>query len=413
MVKRPKRWLILTQYYAPEIGAPQIRLRSLAWELKRKGFDVEVLTAMPNYPSGEIFPGYKSRWRCVETVDGIKVRRRWVYAATGKSAFGRLANYLSFTFMALGTVLFSPKPDVLFIEGQPLTLGIVGLMLKWLRKVPYIFNVPDLQIQVARQLGFMNNHLMLTLALKLEKAIIQNSWSVSTVTYGLIEYFTDRGLPQLQVSFLPNGADADFLVPSSPDVEMLERWHLQDKRTFIYIGTLSYYQGLETLIHAAALLQKEQDIAFLIVGDGSERARLMQLATELGLQNIIFALNTYEEMARLYSIAFASVVTLRKMEFSRSMRPSKIFPSMSCGVPIIFAGDGETADLLREHRCGIVTEPEQSQLLADNILRLVNDPALRDEMGHNGRLLVEREYAWSVIVRRWLDELGIEYEKQR
>src|SRR3954468_21919896 len=105
---RGRRWLILTQYYAPEIGAPQIRLRALAHELRRHGNDVAVLTALPNYPSGKIFPGYEGRSGCQEELDGVKVRRCWIYAATGKSARVRLANYLSFTMTALWAALTGP-----------------------------------------------------------------------------------------------------------------------------------------------------------------------------------------------------------------------------------------------------------------------------------------------------------------
>jgi glycosyltransferase involved in cell wall biosynthesis len=405
MVKNTPQWLILSQYYAPEIGAPQIRLRSLARELKNRGFDVEILTAMPNYPAGKIFPKYKRRWKCEETIDGLIVRRRWIYAATGKSAFSRLANYLSFTITALLAALFSPKPHVLFIEGQPLSLGVVGILLKRLRGVPYIFNVPDLQIDVARQLGFMNNRRFLNAALKLEQLIIQDSLSVSTVTHQFIEYFVNRGLPRSQVSFLPNGADVDFLIPQPPDQELLERWKLHGKKVFLYVGTHAYYHGLDTLIQAAALLRDHDEIAFLLIGDGPERSRLIQLVYEIGLQNVVFGESPYEEMARLYSIAYASVATLRKMEVAKSMRLSKVFPSMSCSVPTIYAGIGEAADLILEHRCGVVVEPEMPELLANAISKLASNPSLRDEMGRAGRTLIEREYSWSIIVLQWLDEL--------
>ena len=72
-------------------------------------------------------------------------------------ALPRLANYFSFTFSALMAALFGPRPDVMFVESQPLSLGLVAVLMKWLRGVPYIYNVPDLQIDVAKQLGFVSN----------------------------------------------------------------------------------------------------------------------------------------------------------------------------------------------------------------------------------------------------------------
>src|SRR5262245_31400454 len=105
VMKTASRWLILTQYYPPENGAPQIRLRSVARVLRRQGVNIEVLTAMPNYPAGRVFPGYAGKWRVREQLDNISIRRTWVYAGTGKSAFIRLANYLSFTLTAMGAAL--------------------------------------------------------------------------------------------------------------------------------------------------------------------------------------------------------------------------------------------------------------------------------------------------------------------
>ncbi len=150
-----RRWLILTQYYPPEIGAPQIRLQSVAREFQRHGIEVEVLTALPNYPTGRIFPGYGGHWKVKESIEGVLVTRTWVYAGTGKSVPVRLANYLSFTLTAAVAALTGPRPDLMFVESQPLSLGLVAVLIKWLRKVPYIYNVPDLQVDVGRQSSFI------------------------------------------------------------------------------------------------------------------------------------------------------------------------------------------------------------------------------------------------------------------
>jgi glycosyltransferase involved in cell wall biosynthesis len=404
---RKRRWLILTQYYPPEIGAPQIRLRSLARELGRNDIHVEVLTAMPNYPEGKVFPGYSGKLALREEIDGVSVRRSWVYAGTGKSARIRLANYLSFTFTALLAALSGPRPDVLFVESQPLSLGIVAIAMKWLRGVPYVYNVPDLQIDVAQQMGFMSNRALLGIAKRLEDFFLRQSWKISTVTHRFIEHFEDRGLPRGQISFLPNGADSDFLKPREPCDALLSKWGLHGKKVFLYVGTHAYYHRLDVLIEAATLLRDHSDIAFLMVGSGPERARLEQMAAERKLPNVVFGQSPYEEMDRLYSIAFASVATLRNMKVAEGMRLSKIFPALSCGVPVIYAGFGEAAELLEDSGCGVVIPPEMPDLLAEAILKLCSDPGARDEMGRAGRKLVESEYGWSVIVGRWLDEIGI------
>jgi colanic acid biosynthesis glycosyl transferase WcaI len=408
MVTMPgRRWLILTQYYPPEIGAPQIRLRSVARELQRHGIGVEVLTAVPNYPTGRIFPGYAGHWKIKENIEGVSVTRTWVYAGTGKSVPVRLANYLSFTFTALITALTGPRPDLMLVESQPLSLGLVAVLMKWLRKVPYIYNVPDLQVDVARQMGFMKSRSFLGLAFRLENLFLRQSWKVSTVTHRFIEHFRDRGLSEEQITFLPNGADTDFLKPRPASYELLDRWGLHGEKVFLYVGTHAYYHGLETLIEAATLLRENSDIAFLMVGEGPERTRLKATCVDRKLDNVIFGTSPYEEMDELYSIAFASIATLRNIEVAKGMRLSKIFPSLSCGVPVIYSGFGEAADLIRTTKCGIVVEPENPMLLAQAIKTLASRPDMRSELGRCGRTLVEREYSWSAIVQRWLTEIGL------
>src|SRR5262245_1213924 len=279
-----RRWLVLTQYYPPEIGAPQIRLQAMIHELRRNGLDVEVLTAFPNYPAGKIFPRYKGKWRMRETISGVPVRRTWVFAGTGKSATIRLANYFSFTFTALVSALFGRRPDVLFVESQPLSLGLVAVLMKWLRGARYIYNVPDLQVDVARQLGFVRSGWFLKAAFALENFFLRNSWKVSTVTDGFIKHFESRGINRSRITFLPNGADAEFLKPMSPSSELLGRWGLKGKKVFLYVGTHAFYHGLDTLVEAAALLKHRQDLAFLFIGDGPERPRLERMCNEKNLQ---------------------------------------------------------------------------------------------------------------------------------
>lgn len=402
------RWLVLTQYYPPEIGAPQIRLRSLVTELRRHGVEVDVLTGMPNYPAGRVYPGYEGRWRMREVLDGVSIRRTWTYPATGKSARARLANYFSFTFSAMFEALTGPRPAVMFVESQPLSLGLCAVLMKWLRGVPYIYNVPDLQIDVARQLGFIENRWFLRLALGLENLFLRHSWKVSTVTDRFVEHFESRGIPRRQITFLPNGADTVFLRPQPPSSLLLDRWKLHGKTTFAYVGTHAYYHGLDTLIDAASYLQDRPDIAILMVGDGPERERLRRLATTRGLNNVVFGESPYDEMAQLYSLAFASVATLRDVPVAKGMRLSKIFPALSCGVPVIYAGYGEAAELLEAERCGIVVRPENAEALAAAMRQLADDPDRRNRLGVSGRAFVERDYSWSTIVGRWLREVGIE-----
>jgi len=406
MVKQGERWLILSQYFAPELGAPQLRLRALARELRRHGIEIEVLTGLPNYPTGTTFPGYRGRWRMRETIDGIPIRRTWLYGATGRSARVRLANYFSFTATALVAALLGRKPNRMFVESQPLSLGFVAVAMKWLRGVPYVYNVPDLQVDVARELGFLESGAALSMMTKLENLFLRQAWNVATVTDRFIEHFESRSVPRSKISVLPNGTDPEVLQPLPPDNELLDRWSLHGKKTFVYIGTHAYYHGLSTLIDAAALLRHREDIAFLLIGDGPEREPVRALARNLKLNNVVFGSSPYEEMARCYSIAYASLAVLKDLDVARKMRLAKVFPALSCGVPVIFSGAGETPELLEQYEAGVSVPAEDSAALARAIESLADDPDRRAAMGRAGRRLAENQFSWPVIVERWLNEIG-------
>jgi len=213
-------------------------------------------------------------------------------------------------------------------------------------------------------------------------------------------------VPRSKISFLPNGTDTEFLRPLPPDEALLDRWSLHGMKTFVYIGTHAYYHGLSTLIDAAALLRDREDIAFLLIGDGPEREPVQALARELELSNVVFGSSPYEEMARCYSIAYASLAVLKDLDVARKMRLAKVFPALSCGVPVVFSGAGETPELLELHEAGVSVRAEDPAALARAIEDLVDDPARRDAMGRAGRGLAENQFSWPVIVERWLNEIG-------
>lgn len=390
-----------------------MRLRALARELQRNGMAVEVLTAMPNYPDGRTFDGYTGRVLMTERIDGIRVRRTWVSAGTGRSAFTRLRNYLSFTATALVAALTGPRPDVLFVESQPLSLGVIALLMKWLRGVPYVYNVPDLQVDVARQLGFIRNEVVLHAASVMETLFVRQARCVAVVTERFRDHFVARGVAADRVIFMPNGADTALLRPEPPCVALLDRWALHDKKVFVYYGTHAYYHGLGTLIAAAARLRHRPDIVFLMVGSGPERARLEAESARLCLPNVIFGGIRPDEATALHSIAWAALATLRDVPVARTMRLAKIFPALSCGVPVIHAAHGEGAELLTRNACGIVVPPEDPAMLADAIIQLADDRVLRDLLGRNGRSFVEREYDWRTIVARGLARIMPQLRDER
>jgi glycosyltransferase involved in cell wall biosynthesis len=401
-----RNWLILSQYYAPEPGAPQIRLRAMSRELVRNGCRLRVLTALPNYPNGRILPAYRGKLTAREIIDGVPVDRLPLYPAAGRQPLRRILCYVSFSAAALLRLPFIRKPDVIFVEAQPITLALAALMAKFCRRIPFIYNTPDLQVEIAGDKRWISMDSLVRMAARLEVFLMRQAVCVSTVTEGFIDHFAEsRGIERSHITFLPNGADTESLRPMEPDRAYAERLGVAGKVVFTYAGTHAPYQGLELILDAAEHLRDREDIVILMVGRGPLREPLRTQAAERGLRNVVFGDSPFEEMSRLMSITRASLATIAEMNAAPKMRLSKVVPPLACGVPVIYVGEGEWSSMLRDKRCGRVVESRSAAEFATVIRELADQPDLCSEMGRNGREFVETELSWRVIVDRWIAEL--------
>lgn len=401
------RILILTQYFPPEIGAPQVRLAAMTRELKRLGHDVEVVTGLPNHPTGKIFAEYRGRWYLLEDWEGVPVHRVWLYPALG-GGIKRLLNYLSFVGTSLIGLSRARRPDFIFVESPPLFLGIPGVYAAKRWGVPLVFNVADLWPDAVKDLGLMRSGPWLALAERIEAWCYQNATFVNAVTEGIQKTLIEKKkVPPEKILFLPNGADTDLFQPREPDKELAQELGLADKSVILYAGTIGYAHGLEVALEAMAIVRdKAPNATLVVIGHGSERMRLEALARQKGLDNVVFLPpRDPAYVARLFSVAVAGLVTLKDLPVNMGARPSKTFPIMASAKPVIYSGRGEGALLVEGARSGLVTPPEDPSALARAILFILEHPEVAKELGANGRKYVVENLSWNVLVRNWIKEL--------
>ncbi|RKZ52969.1 MAG: glycosyltransferase WbuB [Candidatus Parabeggiatoa sp. nov. 3] len=400
-------FLILSQYFLPETGAPQIRLAATIRELRHLGHQVEVVTALPNYPTGQIFADYRGHFYQKENWEGVPVHRVWMYAAQG-AGIKRLLNYFSFMLTALWGLLKAQKPDYLFVESPPLFLGITGYVCaKWWR-VPFIFNVADLWPDTVKALGLMHEGFALRIAEKLERWLYRKANYVTVVTESVRQILiNEKQVPAHKVLLLPNGVDTQLFQPQPADAAFRASLGLpEDKHLILYAGTHGYAHGMEVILQAAQLLT-ETNVLFLCVGGGSDKARIQQLCEQKALKNVLFWDSQPPELiARLYSLALAGLSTFRDSKWLECTRPAKTLPIMASGKPVLFSSAGEGAQLVAEAQAGIVVAPGDDKGLANAVRRLINDPAYATQLGNNGRAYVEKHLQWSKVVASWLLELS-------
>jgi glycosyltransferase involved in cell wall biosynthesis len=401
--------LILTQYYPPETGAPQNRLSELAIRLKKKGVDVCVLTAMPNYPKGQIFESYQGKWFMKEEIKGIPVFRSWIYASQKKGIVHRLLNYFSFVFSsAIFGLKNLGKVDFVLCESPPLFLGLAALWLCFLKRSKLIFNVSDLWPESAEKLGIVSNKILLGWATFLENYLYRKSALISGQTQGIVEDIRRRH-PQKRFVWLRNGVDTSFFNPDQVDGR---RWRTengfsQDDFLFLYAGILGHAQGLEVILKAASRLKEFPQLKFLLVGTGPERDMLENLDRSLGNSNVFFIGSVEkEQMPEIVAASSATVVPLKKLDLFLGAIPSKIFENLAMRKPVFLGVDGEARTLfIDEGKAGWYFEPENDADLALKIKEVMANPDLLNQKGNNGLAYVKAKFEREMIADEFLQEL--------
>jgi glycosyltransferase involved in cell wall biosynthesis len=366
-----------TQYYYPEIGAPQARLHELAIGLERQGIQVTVLTAMPNYPRGRIYEGYKG-WLQIENIDGIRVVRTAIHPTQSPKMLPRLLSYFSFIFSSLFIGAWQiGKADFVLTESPPLFLGMAGFALSRWKRARWIFNISDLWPESVVELGIVSREsLSYKLSNALEKFLYKKAWVVTGQSRTILENIQKR-FPYLRVSHLPNGVDTNIFQPGDVQSEN-KAFHI------VYAGLHGLAQGLEQILLAAQKLLSEGFIDFTFVGDGPEKWRLIQLAKDLNLNHIRFLDSVAKEkVPAILRTADVLIIPL-KIQLTGAV-PSKLYEAMSMRKPIILIAESEAAKIVNDAHCGIVVRPGDIDGLAAAMLYLKTHPEVCKQMGKNGR----------------------------
>lgn len=398
--------LILTQYFPPEVGAPQNRLYELAVRLQQKGAEISVLTAMPNYPQMEVHTAYTGKFYHYEEMNGLHVHRSWIYVSRSKGIFKRLLNYFSFVKTSFWVGWFKlGKFDYILCESPPLFLGITAYLLKKMKGAKLIFNVSDLWPESAEKLGLVTNKFFLRSATKLEEFLYRKADLITGQTQGIVKNISDR-FPDKKVYWLPNGVDLNYYKAGAIE----SSWRVDnnfngDDFILLYAGIIGHAQGLEVIIHAAQKLKEHSKIKFIVLGSGPEKEILQKLKETLKTENVFFFdAVTKKEMPPIVSTIDVAVIPLKRLDLFKGAIPSKIFENLAMKKPILLGVEGEAKELfIDEGNCGLAFIPEDAAGLADNVLKLYTNRDTLKQLGENGFNYVERKFTRDKIANEFWD----------
>jgi len=375
--------LFIVDNFPPEVNAPASRTFEHAKRWVAAGHSVTVITCAPNFPSGVVHGGYKNRWRTTEVIDGIRVVRVKTYIARNEGFAKRILDYLSFMVSALFFGLFERRPDVV-IGSSPQFFAALGA---WILSVakwrPFVFELRDLWPASIVTVGAMKKGLAIRLLERLELFLYRRASLIVSVTHSFVDDLVSRGIDGTKIKVVRNGVDLERFRPEKASPELANEIGVTDKFVVSYLGTHGLAHDLGNVVGAAELLRDETDIVFLLVGDGADKANVIEAAREKNLENVLFHDSVPKaQMPGIWALIDISLVHLKDDPVFAAVIPSKIFEAMGSGKPIVIVQPrGEAVSMVEEAGAGEWVSPERPEELAAVIKRLHNDATLLRQYG--------------------------------
>ena len=398
--------LFLTDNFPPETNAPATRTFEHAKRWVRAGAHVTVVTTAPNFPAGVVFPGYRNRFFQREWIGGVETIRVWTYITANEGFVRRTLDYVSFMVSAVAVALFLPRPTVIVSTSPQFFTACAAYILSVFKRRPFVFELRDLWPDSIVAVGAMRESAVIRALKRLEYFLYRRAARIVSVTNSFKSVLSQNGVPAEKIAVVRNGADLAAFTPGPKPEDIVSKHGLHGKFVAAYIGTLGMAHGLDTILNAADRLRANPKVAFVLVGDGAERAGLERQAKDRGLENVVFVGSVgKEDVVRYWRVADAALVLLRDRPVFRHVLPSKMFEAMATERPIILGVLGESADLLRKADAGLVVQPEDVDGLVVAINQLASDPEQAVRLGKNGRKFVAAELARDKLAAAMLDEL--------
>ncbi|EXJ15009.1 Glycosyl transferase, group 1 [Imhoffiella purpurea] len=353
-----------------------------------------------------VYDGYRNRLYQREEMEGIQVVRLWTYVTANEGFLKRTLNYMSYLVAVVLALPWLPKADIVISTSPQFFNGLAGYFTSRLKRCPWVLEIRDLWPDSILAVGAITNKRIIRLLEWLEAFAYRKADHIVPVTDAFRRYMIDRGVDEAKITVIKNGVDLSFYPGGAADAGLARELGVEGRFIAAYVGTHGMAHHLETVLEAAALVDRS-DIVFLLVGDGAERARLRALRDEMGLANVIMLDQLPKSrMPALWSLTDASLVLLRRSDLFKTVIPSKIFESMAMEVPIILGVEGEAQSLIDAGEAGLCIAPENAAELARAVERLCDDEGLCRQLGRNGRQYVETHFDRSHLAKRYEDVLS-------
>lgn len=402
-----RRLTYVTQWYRPEpVNAPEWTARGL----QAAGWQVRVLTGIPNYPDGVVKPGYSALRPMREVINGVPVHRTPLFPSHDHSSVGRILNYVSWAlsagFFGLGDVLGA---SVSYVYSSPATAAWPAMVGRLFGR-PYVLCVQDVWPDSVFASGFLTKgfvrraaegglNFFVNLTYKMARSVV-------VISPGMRDLLAGRGVSDDKLALVYNWVDEDVFRPVGRTRELKASLGLTPNDfAVVYAGNIGAAQGLRTFVDAIAAVADPR-VHGVLIGDGVEKAELLQHAEAVAPGRVHFVPPVpAEEVVGLISGGDVQLACLVDNPLFAVTMPSKVQSTLACALPLIVSVPGDAARIVTQAGAGFAARAGDPADLAATIVAARDaGPEALVAMGNAGRELYLREMSAEVSITK-LDAL--------
>jgi colanic acid biosynthesis glycosyl transferase WcaI len=393
-----KKLLVVCQHFWPE----GFRVNEICYEFANKGYDVEVVCGLPNYPSGRFSPGYGYFGRRKETYNGVKIRRCFEISRGNNSLFRLFLNYLSALFSSLFKLpyLLTQKYDRIFIyQLTPITMALVGILVSKIKRISSIMYVLDVWPDNLYSVVNIKNKLIRNVIMRVSCWYYKNVDRLITISNDSRILLKDRlELNGEKITYIPQCCEK-FYEKELKDTALIERF--SGSFNIVYTGNISPAQSFETVLEAAKHICDDgiTDIRWIIVGDGMSLGWLKNEVDKQGLSEF-FVFEGMKPVTQVPAYAFIAdgmIACLNKLACKGFAIPAKVMSYFAAGRPLILSMDGEIKNIVNDNNCGYACGAEDADELYKNIRKLyLATKEERIAMGKHTKEYHLANFAWDI-----------------
>jgi glycosyltransferase involved in cell wall biosynthesis len=379
--------LYLHQHFATPEGSTGMRSYEFARRWVKSGHKVTLITGYYDIGGLDLTKGRK------QTIDGIHVVIVGTKYSNKQSFIRRIASFLSFCFFSIFAGIRVKNVNLIYATSTPLTVGVPAVILKRLKRVPFIFEVRDQWPEIPIELGIIKNKILIHMLLWLEKTIYRRSSAIVALSPGMAEGIGTIIRKKKQIKVVSNGCDINVFRPDIDGSEIRDKHKWSEKLILTHFGAMGRVNNLEFVLNAAQKLRNNPNIHFVFAGDGRQRQVLIEKVKSLDLTNIeILDAMPKAELARLVAACDVSMVTIANYRILEHNSANKFFDSLSAGKPVLLNYSGWQQKILEENNAGFGCDLCNLEQFVEKIRFLETHRNEVTQMGQNARRIALEQF---------------------